>query len=133
MGAEMGGLRPLRIMTFNLWRGGIQVDLGQIAAAIRAADPDIVGLQEPEGNTRRLAAALGWPFADEGLHLVSRHPIHRLPLDGPETETQQFGARFVALIEVEPGAAVALVNVHLASSPYGPAELAAGRSDAEVA
>lgn len=124
--------RPLRIMTFNLWRGGIQVDFGQIAAVIRAAAPDVVGLQEPEGNTRRLAEALDWPFVDEGLHLIARHPIHRLPVPATEAETQQFGLRAVALIEVEPGAAVAVVNLHLASSPSGPAELAAGCSDAEV-
>ncbi len=129
----MSGIRPLRIMTFNLWRGGIQVDLGQIAAAIRAADPDIVGLQEPEGNTRRLAEMLNWPFVDEGLHLIARHPIYRLPIAESETVRQQYGTRAIALIEVAPGAAIALVNVHLASDPYGPAELGSGRSDAEVA
>src|SRR3954453_19196397 len=123
---------PLRIMTFNLWRGGIQVDFGQIAAAIRAANPDVVGLQEPEGNTRRLADLLGWPFADEGLHLISRYPIYRMMLPGADLDIQQFGVRAVALIERVPGAVIAVVNVHLASSPYGPAERAAGRNEAEI-
>src|SRR5262245_53280339 len=42
----------LRVMTFNVWLGGVQVDLAQVVAAIEAARADVVGLQEAEGHTR---------------------------------------------------------------------------------
>ena len=44
----------LRIMTFNVWYGGEQVSLEKIGEAIRAADPDIVGLQEADRNLERI-------------------------------------------------------------------------------
>ena len=46
-----GGARaePVTVMTFNVWYGGVQVDFPSIGRAIRAADADIVGVQEPEG------------------------------------------------------------------------------------
>ncbi len=50
----------LRIMTYNIWYGGVQVDFNQTIAAIRLADPDIAGLQEPDGNTQAIAAAAGY-------------------------------------------------------------------------
>ena len=43
---------PLTVMTFNVWYGGVQVDFDQIGRAIREADADVVGVQEPEGNLR---------------------------------------------------------------------------------
>ena len=45
----------VRVMSFNLWLGGDVVDFGGVVRAIRDADADIVGLQEAEGNTRRIA------------------------------------------------------------------------------
>ena len=42
-------------MTFNIWLGGDVVDFGNVIAAIQASQADIVGLQEAEGNTRRVA------------------------------------------------------------------------------
>ena len=44
--------RPLTVMTFNIWYGGVQVDFGQIARSIRQAGADVVGVQETEGNLR---------------------------------------------------------------------------------
>ncbi|HEY4163980.1 MAG TPA: endonuclease/exonuclease/phosphatase family protein, partial [Dongiaceae bacterium] len=106
-------------MTFNVWRGGIQVSLGQIAEVIRAAAPDIVGLQEPEGNTRHLADMLGWPCADEGLHLISRFPLFRLAADDQPDRSGRFGDQSVTLVEIRPGAVVALANLHLVPFPAG--------------
>ena len=65
----------LTVMSFNVWYGGVSIDSGQIAAAIEAADADVVGVQEPEGNLRRIAAAAGLPYVDESLHLISRYPL----------------------------------------------------------
>jgi len=125
----------LRIMSYNVWYGGAQVSLEQTAAAIRAADADIVGLQEPDGNTARIAAMAGYPYVDLRRHIISRVPLFD-PKLGERTETGQApytlagvdsdAAHVWAL--VAPGRVVAVANVHLTSDPYGPnaAQEAAG-------
>jgi hypothetical protein len=65
----------VRVMTFNIWLGGDVVDFGKVIDAITAARADIVGLQEAEGNTRRTAEALHWPYWCDRLHVVSRFPL----------------------------------------------------------
>jgi endonuclease/exonuclease/phosphatase family metal-dependent hydrolase len=100
----------VRVMTFNIWHGGGLVDFGQVIAAVRAADPDLVGLQEAEGNTRRVADSLGWRYADERHQIISRLPL----LDPPG------GDGVYLLVEVRPGRVVAVANLHLTSDPYGP-------------
>ena len=101
---------PLTVMTFNVWYGGVQVDFSQIGTAIRRADADIVGLQEPEGNIRAIARSAGLPYVDESLHLISRYPLYA---------AQRGGVRF-AYAAIHPRKVVAITNVHLPSSPYGP-------------
>jgi len=49
----------LKVMTFNIWLGGNQVNIGKVVEAIEAANADVVGLQEAVGNERRIAEALG--------------------------------------------------------------------------
>jgi hypothetical protein len=66
-------------MTFNVWYGGVQLGFDRIPNAIEAAGADVVGVQEPEGNLRRIAEAAGMPYVDETLHLISRYPIPRGP------------------------------------------------------
>ena len=102
--------QPLTVMTFNVWYGGVQVDFPQIGAAIRRADADIVGLQEPEGNIRAIARSAGLPYVDESLHLISRYPLYA---------AQRGGIRF-AYAALRTREVVAIANVHLLSSPYGP-------------
>jgi hypothetical protein len=97
-------------MTFNVWYGGVQVDFPQIGTAIRRADADIVGLQEPEGNIRAIARSAGLPYVDESLHLISRYPLYA---------AERGGVRF-AYAAIHPRKVVAITNVHLLSSPYGP-------------
>ncbi len=109
-GAAPASAEPLTVMTFNVWYGGVQVDFPQIGAAIRRADADIVGLQEPEGNTRAIARAAGLPYVDESLHLISRYPLYA---------AERGGVRF-AYAAIHPRKVVAITNVHLLSSPYGP-------------
>lgn len=106
----------LRVMTFNVEYGGTGVDLAKVIEAIERASPDIVGLEEAEGNAPAIAAALGWKHVDPRSDVISRHPI----LDPPGGE-----GRFV-LVEVRPGEVVALANVHLPSDPYGPSLVAKG-------
>jgi hypothetical protein len=120
--ADGDGGPELTVMTFNVWYGGVSVDLGQIGAAIDAADADIVGVQEPEGDLRRIAAAAGLPYVDETLHLISRYPLYA---------SERGGIRF-AYAEVEPNKVVAISNVHLTCCPYGPNLARNGKSAADV-
>lgn len=92
-----------------MFRAGCQETLRQVASTIRAADPDVVGLQEGTANECVLADMLGW-FCEPRLQLISRFPL----IDPP-------GANGVyALVEVAAGRFVAISNVHLPSDPYGP-------------
>jgi endonuclease/exonuclease/phosphatase family metal-dependent hydrolase len=127
----------LKVMTFNIFYGGDELDLdtGDFCAVpdgcdatfqavvdtVRASGADVVGVQEAERNTRRLAEALGWNF-DERNHLISRFPL----IDPP-------GADGVyAFVEVTPGRVVAIANLHLTSDPYGPYAVRDGAAAADV-
>jgi exonuclease III len=97
----------LRVMTYNIRQGGVHGAWKQTVAAVRAADADVVGLQEPFGRTRRLARSLGW-YAAPRLHTISRFPIIEPPgSDG------LWGWLLVA-----PGRVVTVANVHNPSWPY---------------
>ena len=113
---------PLTVMTFNVWYGGAQVEFDRVGQAIRAAGADVVGVQEPEGNLRRIADAAGMSYTDETLHLISHYPIYAV---------ERGGVRF-GYVAVGPGRVVAVANVHLPSSPYGPELVRDGKSPAEV-
>ena len=65
----------VRIMSFNIWYGGDQVSFDGIIEAIKKADADIVGLQEPDGSTLKIAALAGYPYADVRRHIISRYPL----------------------------------------------------------
>lgn len=127
----------LKVMTFNIWYGGDQVSFAKVVEAIRAADADIVGLQEPDGRTLDIAAAAGYPYADSRRHIISKFPL----FDSGAGETTFEGAppysiagvdpdKVHAWAMVAPGRVVAVANTHLSSDPYGP-ELARDGSKAE--
>ena len=129
----------LRIMSFNIWCGGDQVSLRQVANAIQKARADIVGIQEPEGCLRRLADLCGLPFVDERRNLISKFPLFDPDSGirhGPFTQflgtvgLLPHSAHAWAL--VHPGHVVAIANVHLDSDPYGPAAIQKGSSLEEV-
>lgn len=112
----------LRVMTFNIWLGGDQVNLGRTFDAIRAADPDILLLQEAEGQTRKFAEALGWPYAMERRHIISKYPL----FDPPAADADY------AFAEIRPGRFVAVANIHLTAEPYGPYAVREGKTAEEV-
>ena len=112
----------LKVMEFNIEYGGTQVSFAKVAEAVKKADPDVVGLEEAETNTPRLAKLAGYPYFSSGMQIVSRYPI--LEPSGAE------GA--YVLIEVQPGYVVAISNVHLPSAPYGPNWIRAGRTVDQV-
>jgi endonuclease/exonuclease/phosphatase family metal-dependent hydrolase len=120
--AAPAAAQPLTVMTFNVWYGGAQVELDRIGAAVRATGADVVGMQEPEGNLSRIAQAAGMTYTDETLHLASHHPIFAV---------ERGGVRF-AYVAVGPGRVVAIGNVHLPSSPYGPELVRDGKTPAQV-
>jgi len=122
-------LVTLRLMTFNIWLGGDQVNFGKVIETIKAADADIVCLQEPNGNTARIAAALGWPYATPAHHIISRVPLFAPSGAAAGADGNDLNTVFA---EVEPGRFVAVTDVHLPSDPYGPYMLRDKKSVAEV-
>lgn len=129
----------LRVMSFNIWYGGVQVSQAAVVDVIRAADADIVGLQEPDGQTAAIAAAAGYPYVDLRRHIISRVPLFD-PRLGERTEEGQAPYPLAGLdadaphvwAMVAPGRVVALGNLHLSSDPYGPDLLRDGVPVAEV-
>jgi endonuclease/exonuclease/phosphatase family metal-dependent hydrolase len=123
-GAQPGAKKTLRILSYNIHHGegtDGKPDLPRIAGVIKAAEPDLVALQEVDRNTRRTnqvdqAAELGkltglraefgkaidFQGGEYGQAILSRFPIkgfkvHPLPgKQGQET-------RIVVESQVEPG------------------------------
>jgi endonuclease/exonuclease/phosphatase family metal-dependent hydrolase len=135
-GVQAAGLR-ISVMSLNIFYGGDDLDLAtgdwcpvadgcpatlhKIARLIRASGADVVGVQEAERNTARLARLLGW-HADPRAHVISRFPILR-PVGGQGLYTY---------VEPVPGRIVAVANTHLPSTPYGPYKVQRGASRAKV-
>jgi len=112
----------IKLMQFNIEYGGTVVDFNSVPKAIKAADADVVALQEGYGNTCKVAKALHWPFCDPRTQTVSKYPVIQ-PADPDAPET---------LVEVSPGSVCALVNVHLPSTGYGPNRSVAGATPKEL-
>lgn len=108
----------LNVMEFNIEYGGNNVD-ASVIEAIQAADADVVAIEEAYGKMPRLAAELGWPYYDAGLQLASRFPL----LAPPESDG------LYTYVAVRPGRVVAIGNVHLPSTRYGPFQIE--RNDAK--
>src|SRR5262245_57067622 len=127
----------LRVMSLNIFYGGDDYNLStgdwcpvangcpaalhRLARIIEASHADVVGLQEPERHTRKLAGLLGW-YASPQAHVISRFPI----LDPPGEDG------LFAYVMPVPGRVVAVANVHLPSTPYGPYQVRKGRSRTQV-
>ena len=100
----------LRVMEFNIEYGGTVIRFRSMVEAIQAADADVVGIEEGEGNIPRLAKALDYPYYNVRLQIVSRFPL----IDPPH------GNGLYLFVELSPGQVVALANVHLPAGPYSP-------------
>lgn len=103
----------LKVMIFNVWLGGDQVNEAKVLEAIEASGADVVLLQEPMGNTERFADLLGWPYANARQHMIAKVPLY------DATDLAEGGGDY-ALAELRPGRFVALANVHLDWTEYGP-------------
>lgn len=129
--------QELRVMSYNIWGGGANEEKGieETLAVLRAANPDIVGIQEtrtegdvcdadncPPGGTSvaaALAEAMGYYHYDQTAEnvalwanaILSRHPI------GPATPND-------LCVPIEaPDRTVWACNVHLDDEPYQPYQL----------
>ena len=131
-----GGVR-LRVMTLNIFYGGDELDLrtndwcakregcqaafAKVLEAIRASGADVVGLEEAEHSTRRIARALGW-HASERTQVISRYRL----IDPPGADG------IYVYVELGPGEVVAIANAHLPSTPYGPYRVRNGATPEEL-
>lgn len=122
-GAAAAEPAEIKVMIFNIWLGGDQVSMAKTLEAIRKADPDVVLLQEAMTNTQMIADRLGYDFASPRQHLLSRFPI----LESGTPVGQDY-----SLIEVTPGRFVAVANVHLDWTEYGPYAARDGKTAEEI-
>jgi hypothetical protein len=109
-GAQPTGPVVVRVMTFNIWYGATPTQgLEQVVEAIRLAEADVVGMQEPYARLRRIAAELGF-HASPRMHVISRYPI--LEPEGSDGDW--------AYLLLGPGEVAAIANTHLPCCPYTP-------------
>ncbi|MEX1045951.1 MAG: endonuclease/exonuclease/phosphatase family protein [Actinomycetota bacterium] len=109
-GGPEAAARTFTIMEFNVEYGGGLVDFDSVPEAIRRSGAQIVAIEEASGKTQKIADALGWDYVDEQRQLVSQVPLYPPPDGDPA----------YAYAELAPGKTVAIANIHLTSSPYGP-------------
>ena len=106
--------RPMQldVLVFNVeYGGGPATD-----EAIRRVDADVVGVLESYDRLPEMAAATGYPYYNTSLQILSKYPILE-----PSGGDGQY-----AFIEVQPGYAVVLCNIHLDYVWYGPTALRKG-------
>ncbi|MFC7720157.1 putative Ig domain-containing protein [Nonomuraea recticatena] len=120
----------LKTLSWNLWHGGSQVRGGREKQLkfLLERDIDVVGLQESSGTSaKELGEALGWDYYQAGadLGVISRYPITSR---GPLPSESGLPASNVRIrIDDRRGSEVALWNVHLGYTPYGPYDACFGR------
>ncbi|MCR9200287.1 MAG: endonuclease/exonuclease/phosphatase family protein [Planctomycetaceae bacterium] len=108
----------IKVMTFNIWRGGVRggQPLSQSAEVMQHAD--IIGVQETyDGDTdssAAIASMLRWHHFDQGgrTSVISRFPI-----------TRATPGRWGVFVKPEGADEVCVLNCHLAASPYQPYQL----------
>jgi hypothetical protein len=115
------GSTELKVMEFNIEYGGEEVDFDGVIKAIEASDADVVGIEEGYGNMPKVAEGVGWPYYDASTQIVSRYPL----FDPPGSKG------LYTLVEISPGRMVAIGNVHLPSTRYGPFQIARENASAK--
>jgi len=111
--AAAGKPMQLKVMEFNIEYGGALVSLAKTEAAIKLADPDVAGIEESYANLPKIAKVTGYPYYNSSLQILSKFPIYE----------PSGGDGLYALIEVQPGYAIAFCNIHLDYVSYGPLAL----------
>lgn len=136
-GSALAESRVIRVMTFNTWGSGGNDGTGVEAtlAAIRAARPDVVGLQEVRAEspecTATVCPAFGPSAADRIAEALGFH-VYEAPEDAPLNWANATISRYpiidsspagAVMIDFE-GASLALINVHFTDYPYQPYQAA---------
>lgn len=116
------GPKQLKVMEFNIEYGGEEIEFDGVIAAIEAAGAEVVGIEEAYGNMPRIADELGWDYYDARMQIVSQYPL--LAPSGSDG--------LYTYVALEPGRVVAIGNVHLPSSSYGPFKVRDGAKPAEA-
>lgn len=120
---------PVRLLSFNTWHAGTQVNGGTQAVidAVVASGADVVGFQESEGHLApAVATALGW-YALQGpssVSLISRFPITEV--FALARDASALGVRL--RISDAPARDLIVWSVHLGYTDYGPYAACAGAS-----
>ena len=113
----------LRIMIFNVWRGGSagHQPLSQTVKVIRESKADVVGMQESYAgkvdSAAKVAESMGWHHFRQGGKGESTSVISRFPIVGHTP--QKYGVT----IEISKEISVKLFNVHFKPAPYQPYQL----------
>lgn len=137
MAAPAAAETTLRIMSFNIWGGGGNEEKGveETVAVLKAANPDIVGVQETrlegevceadycpaagESVAKAIAEAMGYYYYDqtqENAALWANAIISRYPIGA--ASANDLGVP----IDVD-GTTVWAFNIHLDDEPYQPYQL----------
>lgn len=121
-GAEEVLLDSLAVMSYNLWKGGANVNdyHEKQLRFILESGADVIGLQESVdgGHAKRLGQALGWNVwqTDSSAAILSRYPV--------EQEYGQVGVGGGLRINLNGDSAVKkqinFWNMHPTAYPYGP-------------
>lgn len=98
------------------------VPISRVAQAIRASRADVAGIEEGGASMPAIAKDLGWHYYSVRMQIVSRLPL----IDPPS------GNGVYLFVQVRPGQVVAMENVHLPASPYGPYWVRDGKSAEQV-
>ncbi|UNI23434.1 hypothetical protein JDV02_009252 [Purpureocillium takamizusanense] len=118
----------LRVLSFNLWFGGTQVNdyHNKQVRFLSETDVDLVGLQESTGgHAIRLAQALGWDYwQGNDVGIISRYPIAEV-----YTPTSNAGAVRVQLGRDKD---IIIWNAHLGYTPYGPYDFCFDKMEKEI-
>jgi endonuclease/exonuclease/phosphatase family metal-dependent hydrolase len=114
-------LLSLNIMQFNIEYGGDGVDFSSVAKAIEAADADVVAIQEGYAKMPQIAEDLGWEYYDARTQTVSKYPLL----------TPSADVAGLNYVDVGDGV-IAVFNLHLTSTGYGPNKVLAGESKADI-
>ncbi len=98
------------------------IPVPKVAQAIKESGAQVAGVEEGGGEIPQLAADLGWRYYDVRTQIVSQ-----LPLISPPG-----GGNLYDYVQLAPGKVVALENVHLPSTSYGPFLVAKGDSASQI-
>jgi endonuclease/exonuclease/phosphatase family metal-dependent hydrolase len=135
--AQAADRTELTVMSFNIWGGGVNEGKGveETVAAIKAVNPDIIGIQETksepdpctaescaavgESVAAKIAAALGYHYYDQNASnpalwanaILSRYPIGKATPNDLGVEIMVNNRKVMAY------------NIHLTDFPYQPYQL----------